>query len=377
MRLGMNILYLCTFYHSAFIFRDAMDSLEKRGYKISAFNAVSKGTVIDEKYKEIMDEKVIHKECFDSFDRYMYFLKQTKILRAIKQNVRLREYDLIHSHTMFNGGWVSREIKKEYGIPYVVTVRNTDLNDFLKIPFFNYIGEKIIKDASAVLFLSNSYKESYRELFVKKNYKDFDMKSYVIPNGIEEFWLANVNKVKTQVHNPLEILYVGKIDKNKNIEKIVDSIKILRLMGYEAHLTVIGKIMDHLIYEKIKKIPFVSILPYMNKEELINYYRESDIFVMPSYRESFGRVYVEAISQGTPIVYTEGQGFDGFFENGVLGYKVNPYSAMEIAWSIIRIRNQYAKLSRQSIDNCTQFSWECIAEKLDDFYIKAVNYKGI
>ena len=56
----MKILYICTFYHQAMIFRDSMDSLEKRGHKVLAFNAVSKGTKIADKYMPIMDEKVIH-----------------------------------------------------------------------------------------------------------------------------------------------------------------------------------------------------------------------------------------------------------------------------------------------------------------------------
>ena len=62
--LMMRILYVCTFYERAMIFRDAMNHLEKRGHNLTAFNAVAKGTKIEEKYKPIMDEKVIHRECF-------------------------------------------------------------------------------------------------------------------------------------------------------------------------------------------------------------------------------------------------------------------------------------------------------------------------
>lgn len=40
-------------------------------------------------------------------------------------------------------------------------------------------------------------------------------------------------------------------------------------------------------------------------------FAESDIFVMVSHSETFGLVYIEALSQGLPILYTRGQGIDG------------------------------------------------------------------
>ena len=359
----MDILYICTFYHTARIFRDAMEHLEKRGHKVVAFNAVAKGTIIDKKYIDIMDEKVIHRECFYKIDRYLYFEKQEKILKSIRKNINISDFEIIHSHTTFNGGWVARELKKEYGIPYVVTVRNTDVNDFMAIPIFRYIGEKILRDASGVQFLSNAYRDYYKKKYVKKDVGEFEEKSTVIPNGLEKFWLTNINAPKTEVHSYLEILCV---------EKIVESINILGIWGYKVHLTVIGKIINSSVYEKLKRNDFTTIIPFIDKEKLIKYYRQADIFIMPSYKESFGRVYAESISQGTPIIYTKDQGFDVFFDDGFLGYGVNPYSAIDIAWSIINIIRNYNKLSLNCVNSCRQFSWERISEKLEKFYMNAI-----
>lgn len=373
----MNILYLCTFYHTAFIFRDAMNHLEKRGHKVTAFNAVARGTIIDKKYMNIMDEKVVHQECFYSIDRYSYFGKQKKILSSIKKNFNINDFEVIHSHTMFNGGWVAKELKKEYGIPYVVTVRNTDVNDFMHIPFFNCIGNEILRNASGVQFLSGAYKDYYCGKYAKNYIKEFEQKSRIIPNGLEAFWLENVNKRKTEIHSCIEILCVGKIDKNKNIKKIVECMTILECWGYKVHLTVIGKIINKSVYKDLEVNRLTTIIPFMDKENLIKYYRKADVFVMPSYKESFGRVYVESISQGTPIVYTKDQGFDGFFDDGFVGYKVNPYSATEIAWAIINILRNYEKLSQQCVKCCGQFSWDIIAESLEHFYADSIKYKRI
>lgn len=50
------------------------------------------------------------------------------------------------------------------------------------------------------------------------------------------------------------------------------------------------------------------------KKQLREAFSISDIFVMPSKPETFGLVYVEALSQGLPILYAKGEGFDGYFD---------------------------------------------------------------
>ena len=57
---------------------------------------------------------------------------------------------------------------------------------------------------------------------------------------------------------------------------------------------------------------------------------------MPSYTESFGLVYAEAMSQKLPVIYSKGQGFDGQFEEGLVGYHVSPYDVKDIANGILK-----------------------------------------
>ena len=52
-----------------------------------------------------------------------------------------------------------------------------------------------------------------------------------------------------------------------------------------------------------------------NKSELLGIYRSSSIFIMPSTGETFGLVYIEALSQSLPVIYTKGDGVYGFLEN--------------------------------------------------------------
>ncbi len=365
----MKILYLCTFYHRAMIFRDSMNYLEKLGHVINAFNAVAFGAKIDEKYLSIMDDKVIHKACFRKHDRYFYFHKQQKIEEALTEAYKVAEYDGIHAHTLFNGGWAARKIRKKTGVPYVVSVRNTDLNVFLSIPAFKKIAVKIVNDAAAVQFLSVAYKDAFIKKCYAHNPELVRKKSFVIPNGLEKFWLDNISAPK-KLPNPkeLRLLCVGKIDANKNAKSILKAMQLLEKRGISAKLTIIGQIVDANVQKELSEYKNAEILPYMTKEQLIAHYRNNDIYVMPSIRESFGRVYAEAMTQGLPVIFTRGQGFDGLFADGEVGYAVKPLDCTEIAEAIEKISNRYEEISRNCVEKCKQFDWTTIAKRLEEMY---------
>ena len=372
----MRILYVCTYYHKAMIFRDSMNYLEKRGHQVIAFNAVAKNTVIDGKYRSIMDEKVIHKECFHRADRAFYHLKQKKIENAIMNNTDIDSFDIIHSHTLFNGGWAVYQIHKKYGIPYVVSVRNTDMNTFLRIPMFKSVAKRVVEHAGAIVFLSEVYRDKFLKICYSEHERDrLSRKCRVIPNGLEPFWLEHVGQVKERIHTPLELLCVGKIDKNKNMETVVRVVEKLNKHGIATHLTAIGQVVDSKIKNLLDNNQYVLTVPYLTKEKLINYYRNADIFVMPSFHESFGRVYVEAMTQGVPVIYTRGQGFDGTFPEGTVGYSVNANAEDEIETAVKNIMEHYQTISHNCISNCRVFNWVDITEQLENTYLRSVKCK--
>ena len=358
------------------IFRDSMNYLEARGHNVKVFNAVVKNAKVDEKYRTIMDEKVIHRECFSSNDRFIFPLKQWKIKKAIDCAINYKEIDVIHSHTLFNGGWATRSISKEKGIPYVVTVRNTDMNDYLPLPGFKLLARIIVRDAAQIQFLS----EAYRQAFIEKcfpNERNYVMdKSAVITNGLEPFWLDNIwLKERSVCGKKVNLLCVGKIDSNKNMKAVLEAAGILEKRGFIPKVTIIGQVVDQQIESEIRNYSGVEVLPFMKKEELIEYYRAADIYVMPSFTESFGRVYAEAMTQGLPVIYTRGQGFDGQFSDGLVGYAVSPTDYEQIADCIVRIYDNYEVIHKNCVKLCIHYDWKQIAESLETMYEKAVTGK--
>jgi glycosyltransferase involved in cell wall biosynthesis len=95
--------------------------------------------------------------------------------------------------------------------------------------------------------------------------------------------------------------------------------------------------------------------------------------VVPSFRESFGLIYAEGMSQGLPAIYTIGQGFDGYFKDGEIGYAVNPYDTNDIADKIKKVIDNYDELSQNTLEKVKLFSWNNSVTKLNDIYLKAIS----
>jgi len=313
-------------------------------------------------------------KCFNKWDRVFFFYKSKKIQKAIEKQYDFSKFELIHAYTLFTDGNVAYELKKKYNIPYVVAIRNTDVNNFFKYMFFlRKHGLKIMKEASAIFFLSNSYKyEVFNKYIPKKYWMELEKKVYIIPNGIDNFWISNRYSDKNyKINNEINIIYAGRIDRNKNIETTQKALEILRKNGIKIKFFIVGKIENKKVFKSIMKYKDTKYLGEKSKEELIDIYRNNDIFVMPSISETFGVSYIEAMSQGLPVIYTKGQGFDGHFEEGFIGYSVKSKSYEDIANKIISICSRYSQISQNCLESVKKFNWE----KICNDYIKI--YKSL
>lgn len=372
----MKILFFCTFYHRALLFRQQMDSLEKRGHYVRAFSTAPYGEGVADKFKPIMDDKVVHVECWKPIDRTLFYPRQRKIEKELQKAYDLTTFDVLHPQLLLSSGYSALRMKKKYGIPYVVSVRVTDLTGFIKMPYFRRMANQILKNASGVMFLSYTHKNELMTRFVDEKLKDeVERKSVVIGNCIEQFWTENRTSPRTTAPDPekeLKILSVAKIRPIKNLTTAAEAVELLRRRGVNASLTVVGENQDNDELERIKSYDCVRYIPFLTKEELINEYAAHDIFLLPSVNETFGRVYAEAMSQGLPVLYTKGQGFDGNFAEGVVGYSIPHKDPAVIADRIMQITERYTDISEACVKGSVRFDEDVIMEQMNAFYEKSL-----
>ena len=130
-------------------------------------------------------ENVIFSPCFSTLDRLLFFRKQRKMLQDLKKR-DLNHFDVIHAHTVFSGGYSAYQLHKKHGTPYIVAVRNTDVNIFFKYMLhLRKTGMEILRNAEKIIFLSPAYQKHVISTYVPNRYREeITKKSMVLPNGI-------------------------------------------------------------------------------------------------------------------------------------------------------------------------------------------------
>ena len=364
----MKILHINSYYSGSKFYKNLYESQNNMGFDIDVFVPVaSNAKFADFNYGKY----TIISRNHNKYDRLFFHIKHNKIFRDIQAKYNISDYSIIHAHSLFSNGYIALKLKRKYAIPYIVAVRNTDVNVFFeKMIQLRSLGVEILKEAAHVIFLSKSYEEQVISKYVPQNLKNYiKSKVSIIPNGIDDFWHYNINIHNRELNLPyLQLLQVGDINKNKNIITTVKAIDILTKEGYKVKLNVVGRIKDNSIFEKIKDLEYVNYMGFFDKEELIKLYKENDIFILPSIKETFGLVYAEAMSQGLPVIYTKGQGFDGQFKDGEIGFAVQHNSPEEIAERIHRIIDRYNEISKNCLKNIDKFRWDNIVKEYAILY---------
>jgi len=379
----MKILYICNGFILSKVHELLIESLTKVDplLEIILYVPINYRNIFiekDIKALKIKNVKILYSKILKPWHRLFYKNKITIILSDIeKQVANFSDISLIHSTTLCFDGALAYELHKKYCIPFTSTIRNTDVNSYFRFfIFYKKYFYKILEASSMVFFISKQYKIDFIKnvLPAEVSYKIKD-KSIVIPNGIDNIFLNNRNNKINLKKDKIRIVYVGGILKNKNIINTLKAIHCLRKEKYNIEYTAIGsgsKNVKEGVYAKDvkkyeEKYEWFYLKDRVSHEELLKVYKDYDIFVMVSHKETFGLVYVEALSQGLPIVYSEGQGFDNTFDEGIVGFHAKSKDVIDIKNKIKEIIDNYnilaSNISKISFNN---FSWIEIAKQ----YIK-------
>ncbi len=149
----MKILHINCNFEGTKLHKNLVVKLNSLGVENHIFCPVSDKTYYND------DIKLNVTKTFNKIDRILFKYKNMKITNKILELYNISDFNIIHAHTLFTDGYNAYKLNKKYNIPYVVTIRNTDINTFFKYMIhLRSLGNKILLNASKVIFLSNSYK---------------------------------------------------------------------------------------------------------------------------------------------------------------------------------------------------------------------------
>jgi glycosyltransferase involved in cell wall biosynthesis len=174
------------------------------------------------------------------------------------------------------------------------------------------------------------------------------------------------------------VLYVGDVTSNKNLPRLIDAVKELKIPLVMIGKSLVSDDYDHdnpwnadlnRINELAKGDENIIKLGFVSAEDLIAIYNLATVFVLPSLYEGFGLPILEAMACGCPVV-TSKEGSLGEVA-GDAAFFVDAYDVESIAAGIKKVfgdENLQKELSEKGLEQIKRFSWKKTAEETIDAY---------
>lgn len=362
-----SVLHICSDYSNQKLYKNLFSLLNDFLLNQFVFVPVRSSRELNlNKCDEYVNIQYRYTHILKLYHRLLFRTKIKLIFNDLKSNVSIEKFDIVHAHYLFSDGAVALKIKQEYNIPYIVAVRNTDINYFIKFRLDLFpLCVEILSEAENIVFLTPSYKDILLKKIPSSRRNYIEKKIVTIPNGLTSAWFSKSDILKNNSESLTKLLYVGNFSKNKNIINFLNAAYLVSLKK-NISVTLVGaggngeEIVSRML--SLEKFSFVKRIGQIDNENaLINVYRNHHIFVMPSFKETFGISYIEALSQGLPIIYSKNQGVDGYFNELNVGESVNPNDENDIALKINLIIDNLSIYKINCIDSIQSFGWSKIA----------------
>lgn len=230
--------------------------------------------------------------------------------------------------------------------------------------FGRRIERMTVKLADRIIAVSEQTREDL--ISIGADHKKID----VIPAGIN---LAEVKKAKP-AKKKFDVLFVGRLIKEKNVHVLLRSLKSA---GQGISCGIIGEGPEKKRLELLagKLGANVEFLGFVEKhEEVLGYMKSSKVLVLPSAREGFGIVLVEANACGTPVITLDApkNASKHLVENGrngfVAGFAEFPARIAQLT-SDRKLRRRMSAASRKMAE---KYDWEFILPKVLGVYGKLI-----
>ena len=241
------------------------------------------------------------------------------IIKGIKY-FKNHDFDIVHTHSPRSDFLVylcslslSKSLKRIVTIhgKYGTYLQGNYFIDLLRKIFVKQ-QSKIWKTASNVIVISESIKDWLRQLNPSIN-------PIVIPYGIEVLQMTNHDKFKTNA-----LGYLGKLNKNKGIEDLIDVYATLlkkeNFNKLEPNLLVGGVGSENYLKSINNRISNKNIQFLGYVEDRYSFFNSIEIFIFPSYSEGLGLVLLEAMSHGVLCITRDVAPMNSIIKNGENGF---------------------------------------------------------
>ena len=373
----MNIAIVCypTFGGSGVVATELGLALSKRGHHIHfiTYN-------LPVRLEALNDPNIhFHEVNVPDYPLFKYQPYELALSSRLVDEVKANKIDVLHVHYAIPHAYAAYMAKKmllDSGIqiPIVTTLHGTDITLVGSHPFYKPAVTFSINHSDRVTAVSESLKQDTLRLFdIKKNIN-------VIPNFIDTEKIKLKGKpCERSLLAEKEEKILTHISNFRPLKRIMDVISIFEGVQpkIKSKLMMVGE-----GPEKKRAIQYVNekgleeqVLFLGNSNEIDKILCYSDLFLLPSEKESFGLSALEAMAHGVPIISSDAGGIPEVNKHGKTGYlsKIGDTESMTLnALSLLQNESLHKSFKRQAEQQAEKFNLESVVNQYESIYVDAI-----
>ncbi len=304
----------------------------------------------------------------------LYFTLE-RVIRKIRGE---RSFDLINAHWIFPDGVAAVKVSKKLRLPIIVTGHGTDVNLYLTYSLRRVQIRDALQKTDVVSVVSPELKKKIVELSISEH------KVRVIPNGVdsERFTPTDKASCRRRLGLPSDrkiVLFVGKLDTVKGIEYLLEATAEIRAACQNLFIAIVG---DGPLYQslirKTQELDLTGLVTFFGAkphEEIPLWMNSCDLFCLPSLREGWPCVIMEALACGKPVVASRVGGVPEIV-NEKNGFLVEPRNSKDLAQGIERALERSWDI-REILTTVNGFSWKASAQEYHAMYHELLDARQV
>ncbi len=293
-----------------------------------------------------------------------FFAKVSRYTKCASAAVKKEDCDVIHCHdwmTFPAGAAVKKEKKK----PMIVTVHSTeyDRNPVSPNPWIAHIEWKGMYEADRIITVSN-----YMKKRIIEKYSVPESKIEVVYNAVDPGCYAGSRR-KFGTGDRV-VLFLGRLAIQKGPDYFLRAAKMVVEKEKRTRFVVVGT--GHMLPELIEQSIGLGISDNViftgYQENIKEYYKMADVYVMPSVSEPFGITALEALASGAPVIVSKQSGVSELVRHCM---KVDFWDVNELANKIIgilRYQTMRNEMEKNGTAEISSINWDSVAEKTVKVY---------
>ncbi|HEC35133.1 MAG TPA: glycosyltransferase family 4 protein [Anaerolineae bacterium] len=303
---------------------------------------------------------------------WAYWLGARKSVSDLAQDL---DFDLIHAHTTLPDGFAATRFAHRLGIPLVITVHGYDVQ--WAVHLRSSVRRVILETwerANRVICVSETLRRR-----CLAHWTGEEDKFITVPNGMALDQLASEDQaegISSRYHGRPLLLTVANVTPQKGHEYVLRALPRVVRRHPDVLYLIVGEgeeapRLRALAWELGMKdyVVFCGAHPHA---EAMAYMAACRIFVMPSWNEALGVVYLEAMAHGKPVIGCQGEGIADVVTHGETGLFVPPRDADAVAEALLWLLDHPAEAERMGQKArkliLQEYTWDHNAHRVRQVY---------